>query len=457
MPWAYIRFAMMRSGHVPLQEPLEPVIGLLEHGERREGDGPEVVLSELLAESGSVHHDHALLPDEVEQEVLVRPPRGAAELDAGEHVERPLGPPGGDAVDLVEPPVGEVRPLLQLPVEVYDVVLGALQGCPGGRLAGDVWAYPGAELLHKSLTHLVHEAVLIHEVHVSDPPARHQVDFGESVEYDAGDIVRELGCGEVRPLHDDLVVDLVGYQRDVVLCGDVAHLAYGPLVVHRAGRIVGIDDDHRLGAVGDPLPDHVGVEAPVLVLDLPVRDGAALVVVNVLGVGGVSWTRNKDLVAGLDQRPHHHVDGLADARGDIDVVRCYPRPVLLELPVDDGLTEIQVPLRVPVSVVGLVDRRSQRGLEIFGGLEVPFVGIADVEIKGPHPGLAGGGGRDGDLAYRVVHSHRPSGCLDLRSHNDRSAGFRRMAINLGGGAGSSRPGGLRHRMEGAVRPPSRIT
>ena len=102
---------------------------------------------------------------------------------------------------------------------------------------------------------------------------------------------------------------------------------------------------------------------------------------DVLAVGRVSGSGDEDLVAGFDHGSHHDVDALADTGGDVDVLWGDDSAVLLVLPVDDRLAQVQVALGVTVSVVGLVDRGPERRLEVLRGLEVPLVGVPDVEIK----------------------------------------------------------------------------
>ena len=263
---------------------------------------------------------------------------------------------------------------------------------------------------------LVHDTVGVHEVAVTLPPSGHEVDLGEAVENHTGDVVGEPRHGEVLPVEDDLVVDLVRDDRDVVLGGDVTDLPQVPLLVDCAGRVVGVDDDDGLGAVGDPPADHVHVGSPVLVLDHTVRDAATLVELDVLLVGGVAGAGDEYLVTGLHHGAHHDVDALGDTGGDVDVLRVDPDAVLLELTVDDGPPEVEVTLGVAVAVVGVVDGLPEGLLEVLRSLEVPLVGVTYVEVV--HLDAAGGDGGcgDGDLTDRVVHSHRAPGCLDLSVH-----------------------------------------
>ena len=182
-------------------------------------------LAELLAEPGPVDQDDAGLVDEVVHEVPVRLPP-VPEVHVREDVQRPVGLVGGYPGYLVEALVAVLRPLPQLPVHLDDVVLGPLQRCPRCLLAGDVGADPRAELLHHALADLVHQPVAVHEVAVPFPPARHEVDLREAVQDYPGYVVRQAGHGEERDalVEDDLVVDLIGDDRDIVFRGDVADL-----------------------------------------------------------------------------------------------------------------------------------------------------------------------------------------------------------------------------------------
>ena len=145
--WASVRQTAFSL--VPYHELLEKVVGLGEGLHRRQQNRPEVALTELLAEPGSVDHDDSRLVHEVEDEVLVGLPGVGVDPDEG--VQRTAGHLTGEPGDLVDPLVGEVGPLLELAVHVDDVVLRSGKGDPCRLLAGHVGADPRTELLHHAL------------------------------------------------------------------------------------------------------------------------------------------------------------------------------------------------------------------------------------------------------------------------------------------------------------------
>lgn len=107
VPWPSLPVGIdnvpVQSLHVSLDEPLDLVVGLFQRRYGREQDRPEVVLSELLAESASVNEDDALLLDQVQDEVLVGLPGSPSQIDVGEHVQSTLGLLRVEQGDLVEP------------------------------------------------------------------------------------------------------------------------------------------------------------------------------------------------------------------------------------------------------------------------------------------------------------------------------------------------------------------
>ena len=74
---------------------------------------------------------------------------------------------------------------------------------------------------------------------------------------------------------EDLVVDLVGKQQQLVLARQVDHLGEDFAAVDRAGRVVRVDHDQRLGALGDLRLQVGDVWLPVLGLVAQVVHGCA--------------------------------------------------------------------------------------------------------------------------------------------------------------------------------------
>lgn len=74
---------------------------------------------------------------------------------------------------------------------------------------------------------------------------------------------------------EDFVVDFVRQQQQLMLAGQIDHLGEDFAAVHRAGWVVGVDHDQRLGALGD-LGFQVGdIGLPALGLIAQVVDRSA--------------------------------------------------------------------------------------------------------------------------------------------------------------------------------------
>ena len=158
-----------------------------------------------------------------------------------------------------------------------------------------------------------------------DQPARpiagDPVGLGQPVERQDSTIRRHRRHRDVLGVVvEDLVVDLVGQQQQLMLARQIGHLREDFAAVHRAGRVVRVDHDERLGAVGDLglQVGDVGLPALGLVAQV-VHRGAA-------GQRGrrrpqrVVRRGDQHLVAVVEQRLQRHRDQLGDAVAEVDVV-----------------------------------------------------------------------------------------------------------------------------------------
>ena len=119
---------------------------------------------------------------------------------------------------------------------------------------------------------------------------------------------------------DDLVVDFVGELHQVALSRPVADVVKDASRIHRAGGIVGIDDDDAATALGGLGADIVDVRFPVRAFVAAVVDGDAARQPHRSRPKGIVWRRNEHFVAIVQQRLHAHADEFADAVADDDVV-----------------------------------------------------------------------------------------------------------------------------------------
>ena len=77
----------------------------------------------------------------------------------------------------------------------------------------------------------------------------------------------------LRVVVEDLVVDLVRHDDQLVLAGQLRDPRQHLGRVDRSGRVVGVDDDDGLGAVGDLAGEVVEVGCPAGLLVAEVVDG----------------------------------------------------------------------------------------------------------------------------------------------------------------------------------------
>jgi hypothetical protein len=121
-------------------------------------------------------------------------------------------------------------------------------------------------------------------------------------------------------VEDDLLVDLVGHDDELVTSRDVDEPLHDVLAVDGTGRVVGVDDDDRVGPLGDLGLDVLEVGVPAVRLVAAVVDGDASGQRDGAGPQRVVRRRHEDLVAVVDERGEDHRDQLGDAVPDEDVV-----------------------------------------------------------------------------------------------------------------------------------------
>lgn len=112
---------------------------------------------------------------------------------------------------------------------------------------------------------------------------------------------------------EDLVVDLVGEQQQLVLAGECDQPGEDLRRVHRAGRVVRVDDEKRLGLLGDLGLDVVDVRVPVVRLVAQVVDGRTAGQGRHRRPQRVVGRGNEDFVAVVEQCLHRHGDELGHA------------------------------------------------------------------------------------------------------------------------------------------------
>ena len=159
-----------------------------------------------------------------------------------------------------------------------------------------------------------------------DAVSGHPVRLGQAVEGQGQHVGRHRRQRDVLGVVvEDLVVDLVGEQQQLVLARQIGHLLEDFAAVHRAGRVVRVDDDDRLGAVGD-LGLQIGdVGRPALGLVAQVVHRGSAGQRRRRRPQRIVRRRDQHLVAVVEQRLQRHGDQFGDTVAQIDVVDVEPR------------------------------------------------------------------------------------------------------------------------------------
>ena len=206
------------------------------------------------------------------------------------------------------------------------------------------------------------------------------------------------------------VVDLVGQQEQAVAAGQLDQPGQHRTGVDRAGRVVGVDDHERLGALGDPGLDvgQVGVPAVGLVGQVVHRGASGQA--DRRGPQRVVGRRHQHLVAVVEQRLHRHDDQLGHPVAQVDVVDVKGGEARHVLVAGDD----RAAGRRDAPGVGVALGVGQGGDDVphdrVGGLEAEGARVADVELQdavalGLEPGGVGVG-RAPDLVDDVLELAR---------------------------------------------------
>ncbi len=146
-----------------------------------------------------------------------------------------------------------------------------------------------------------------------------------------------------------LVVDLVGQDDQLVLAGHLDDLPEHALGIQRAGRVVRVDDDDRLGVARHLALDVLDVGHPVGLLVAQVVHRRAAGQGHRGGVQRVVGRRDQHLVAAVEQRVQAHGDELGGAVAEVDIVHRHAADVLFLRVVHHRLARREQALAVGVA------------------------------------------------------------------------------------------------------------
>ena len=130
---------------------------------------------------------------------------------------------------------------------------------------------------------------------------------------------------------------------------DVDNLLQHLLRIERAGRVVRVNNDDRLGLVGDLLLHICNVRIPLRLLIADVMHGRSAGQVDAGRPERVIRRRNKHLVPIVEQRVHAQLNQLTDTIARVNIVDIKIRQILQLSILHDGLSRCKQAVRVRIS------------------------------------------------------------------------------------------------------------
>ncbi|MCJ1260079.1 hypothetical protein MMC24_007919 [Lignoscripta atroalba] len=335
----------------------------------REGDPHEALGG--LAERAPRHARDAFLLQEGQRQVAARR-SGAAEIDHRvEGSVRPHGKQAGRAQQCLRraasPPVGVAHH--------FRVALGSGQrrerrGLRHGRRAGDEGFLDRPREPHE----------LGGRDQPAQPPPRHGVGLRDARDADDAPVRILRAGGDVRPVEDKVLVNLVADDPEVVLVREAHHGRHGRLVPHGPGRVRRVAQQEHLGPRGQE-PGHLRQVGAVAVSGRePVGNSSGAGERRHAAVVRPSRVGHEHLVASVEQRERRSGDGVDRPVRHQDLVRGDVRRPLPCVPLGDRGPERRQAerRRVPGSAC---QRSGQRRLDdVVGRAEAR---LPDLEVDNP--------------------------------------------------------------------------
>ena len=354
----------------------------------RKRDHPEVIRPRPV-ERRAVHHQQLLLQQQVENELLVVDDGADVRIDAREHVQRATRlddrHPGNFAEELAGP-VSLLKQTATGKDEFIDALVAAKR-CLNRVLRRDVGTQPHRGEHVQAFQIAPGPLLRAGNRHPARAETRHPVGLRQTVERQAQQIGREgRGADVLGPVVENLVVDLVGEDHQPVFARQFDDLLEHFPRVHRARRIVRVDDHHGLGVGRDLLAQVVYVGEPVGPLIAQVVHRCTAAEPHGRRPQRVVGRGDEDLVVVVEESLRRHHDQFRRAVAEEDVVDGDPRHSARLVILHDRLAAGEQTLRVAVAL-----RRRQIvddvGENLLGSLEAERGGIADVQLEDPMPFL----------------------------------------------------------------------
>ncbi len=334
-------------------------------------------------ERRTLNDKQLLRQQQVEHELFVVVNRANLRVDLRECIQRTHRLHAAHARDVVQQLVGAVALLQQAARrqhQVVDALVAAQRGLDGmlGRHVG-AQAHVGQ---HVDAFDVALRVVLgPGDDQPAGTEARHPVRLGQAVEGQAQQVGGQRGGADVHGfVVQDLVVDLVGEHHQVVLAGQFQHAQQQLFGVHRAGRVVRVDDHQGLGVRGDLGLDVLKVGEPVGLLVAQVVHRLAAGQAHGGGPQRVVGGRDQHFVAVVEQCLHGHDDQLGHTITQVDVFDANAFDLLLLAVLHHRLARAEQALGVAVALGG--GQVADHILENFvRRLEAKRRRVADVQLE----------------------------------------------------------------------------
>ena len=219
----------------------------------------------------------------------------------------------------------------------------------------------------------------------SRSPPRRQVGLRQRRERDDRRIRIDARDRVHRSLEREVGVDLVGEQRDVVIVGERDELAPHLRRIHRAGRIVRIDDHQGAGRGADQPLDLLDVRQPLLFGSGVIEHRPRADLGEHRGVERIGRHRDQHFVARPGERGEGELDPLRGPRGDDHAIRVERHATTRALG-GDRFARRRDAHRRRVPVVPVTNGAFDRLDQMRRGAEPECNRVANIEVPDLAPG-----------------------------------------------------------------------
>ena len=205
--------------------------------------------------------------------------------------------------------------------------------------------------------------------------------LGKSIERHAGQIRSQRADALMaHAVHDKSIVDFVSEQHEVMLTRNLRNLQQHFAAVYRAGRVIRVNHQNRLRAVGDLGTDILDIGVPFIQRVTAVKDGFAAAQICIVAPQRITRGRQQNLIARSNQRIHQHGRCFTYAVADKNVVRHDTLQAAPNMIGADDIARRRHASHVAVRH-GLVDMQCQSLTNAVWQLKAKASGVAGVQFE----------------------------------------------------------------------------